>query len=244
MMRLILLAAFFCAAPLSAADITAPKEVPQHSLVRVSSVQEGTGYAWWILATDATGKLVFADVQKYDQDRSLVFTGPPGTYQIMLAVSSDGKLDQGQATVTILGAKPVPPGPTPVPPGPTPPPDPPDPPDPTPSPGPRAVILIRETAETTPALSRLITGLRSGPAADYLKSNGHKLSILDDDAVDSSGQPSAVVKAWLTAIGNMPLPALVVADVTDGKTKVLYTGTLTEAATADTVLNTLKANGG
>lgn len=213
MMRLAILAAFFCAAPLSAADITAPKEeVPQHSLVRVSSVQEGTGYAWWILATDASGKLVFADVQKYDQDRSLVFTGPPGTYQIMLAVSSDGKLDQGQATVTILGAKPVPPGPAPVPPGPTPPPVPPDPPDPI-SPAPIKadgfrVLVLYEVRKPLPGEQNNILG--STEVRAYLGTKcareaggGPSFRMWDDDydAADFAGTstPDALRDAYLEA---------------------------------------------
>lgn len=232
-MRWLSLLALLVSPSLWAADITAPKEVQQHSLVRVSSVQQGTGYAWWILATDASGKLVFADVQKYDQDKSLVFTGPPGTYQIMLAVSVDGKLDQGQATVTILSGKP-----TPIPPGPTPPPDPPDPPpDPTPA-GPRTVLIVHETAETTAEWARTINALRTGPQSQYLKDKQHRLFILDDDSVGSDGRPS--LESWSKVLAGMALPVVMVLD--EQAKVVIHKESVAKDTTADRILGIVKGH--
>jgi hypothetical protein len=229
--RWLSLLALLVSPSLWAADITAPKEVQQHSLVRVSSVQQGTGYAWWILATDASGKLVFADVQKYDQDKSLVFTGPPGTYQIMLAVSVDGKLDQGQATVTILGGRPAP-----IPPGPTPPPDPPEPePDPTPA-GPRTLLIVHETADTTAHWAQTLNRLRTGPQAQYLASKSHRLFVLDDDSVGSDGKPS--LEAWSKHLAGLTLPAVL---ILDSQTRaIVHKQSVPNIATADDVLAILK----
>ena len=51
-------------------------------------------------------------------------------------------------------------------------------------PGPRAITIYRESAETTPRLAATLTDLRSGPEADYLKQHKHQLSIVDDNSAN------------------------------------------------------------
>lgn len=164
----------------------------------------------------------------------------PGRYRL-LAVSAKGDTpsDFAECVVVIGGAPPIPP-PVP-PPEPVPPTPPPVPPDPTPA-GSRSLFIIRETAETTPQLARLVTSLRSGPSADYLKSKGHTLTILDDDAVGSDGKPSRFVEAWRPHFANLALPALI---IYDSKTQaILLKVSIGPTATAAEVITSLKAHGG
>ena len=109
-------------------EIDAPAEAAEYSLVRCKSVTEGKSYLWWIL-----GPNNFADMAKVGDGRECVFTGPPGTYNIMLAITlADGTQDQAQKTIRIAGNTP-PPNPNPNPnPGPGPNPNPPPAPEPLP----------------------------------------------------------------------------------------------------------------
>lgn len=91
-----------------------------------------------------------------------------------------------------------------VPPGPGPGPDPdPDPdPNPEPTPGPKWILIVHETADTTPEIARLIVNLRTGDNAKYITENKHRLWILDDD----------LDPKWAQAVGTTKLPAIVIAD--------------------------------
>jgi hypothetical protein len=67
-------------------------------------------------------------------------------------------------------------------------------------PGPRVVVVLHETAETTPAQSQMFVALRSGSNEAYLKEKGHKLLILDDDAVGADDKPLALVAKLSAAL--------------------------------------------
>lgn len=116
---------------LHAADISVSQTSPPGRLVRASTTAEGTGYAWFVsgLTVLPDGNVIqgFVETQPYNDSKSIVFTGPPGRYAIMLVVATEGGgLDQGQA-LTVIGSPepipPTPPGPDPVPPEPPPTPD-------------------------------------------------------------------------------------------------------------------------
>jgi hypothetical protein len=95
--------------------------------------------------------------------------------------------------------------------------------------GPLRVVIVRESLDDTPAMARLITALRNGPAAEYLTTKGHALDVLDDD------HPS-VVADWTEGV---QLPAVA---VLDGKTQqVLYREPL--PATADELVKWLQGKG-
>lgn len=130
------------------------------------------------------------------------------------------------------------PDPTPIPPGPDPPK--PDPPIPPVVAGPRTIILLRESAEDTPSMGRLINSLQAGKAREYLRSKGHSCFVLDDDAVNSAGQPSELVAKW-KAFLDVPLPAVA---ILDDKQNVLFKISLAEGTTADDVISWLKSKGG
>lgn len=131
------------------------------------------------------------------------------------------------------------PGPGPNPPPPVPPPVPP----PTPVvDGKRALLLVRESADSTPAVGILITSLRNPPHSDYLKSKGHTLHILDDDSVDADGKPSPLIEAWRPHFAGKTLPVLFVIDAATNK--LVYSQELPAATKADDVMKVLKDKGG
>lgn len=122
----------------------------------------------------------------------------------------------------------MPPAPPPPGPGPQPPPG------PTPDPvvtGKRALVIVRESADQSPELGRLITSLRAGTESKYLLEKGHTLDVMDDDELDAQ---------WKAAIGDAKLPVILYVD--QATNKVLHSEA--PPAKASTVIETLRANGG
>ncbi len=124
--------------------------------------------------------------------------------------------------VVVVGvpAPPVPPEPDPAPPTP-----------PTPNPGKRKLVIVRESAQQSPELARVITALRAGAEAKYLKEHGHLLSVYDDDELSAD---------WQALISGVTLPAVFYVDPV---TNVLLDKSPVPAK-ASAVIDTLKANGG
>ena len=114
----------------------------------------------------------------------------------------------------------------------------PPPPPPPVEEGQRRLVIIRETEETTPALARTLTALRTGTVAQYFASKGHTLDIVDDDSVDQSGQPVKWIED-LESLG-VPEPAFFILD--PQTTAVIYKQPL--PATPGEILAAVKANGG
>jgi len=110
------------------------------------------------------------------------------------------------------------------------------------SPGPRGVVILHESADKTPTFARLVTGLRTPPASDYLKEKSHTLDILDDDSEGPDGKPAPSVEAWKAVAGSMPLPVLIIYE--SKSRKILDKQSLAKDATVDTILAALKAKGG
>jgi hypothetical protein len=100
-------------------------------------------------------------------------------------------------------------------------------------PGPRLVVIVRESESDSPAFARMVTNLRNGEAATALETGKHQLDVLDDDS------PTAA--KWLPALQGLQQPAVMVVAPPD---KVLAKQSLPADATAATVLSLLKANGG
>ena len=137
----------------------------------------------------------------------------PGEYRfVLIAAAPDaaGKLSIAIAekTVKLTGPTPQPPpNPNPTPgPGPT----------PTPAPGKKIAWVIRETADQTPEMARMVVAMRTGATQQYLASKGHKLLILDDDGKDETGQVPAAFQKAFEAAKSQPLPALVITDQSTG----------------------------
>lgn len=100
-------------------------------------------------------------------------------------------------------------------------------------PGPRLVVIVRESEGDSPAFARMVTNLRNGEPAKTLEAGQHQLDVLDDD------NPAAA--KWLPALQGLQQPAVLVVRPPD---KVLAKQSLPDSATAQTVLDILKANGG
>lgn len=158
----------------------------------------------------------------------------PGVYTACCVVYNAETKAQEKSTFAIhIGV-----GPPPVPPGP----DPPVPPTPPVVEGKRALLIIRESADSTPNVARMITALRNPPHSSYLKEKGHTLSVLDDDAVDAEGKPSALVEAWRSHFAGMTLPVVFIIDPNGNK--LIHKESLPESAGADAVMGLLKKFGG
>lgn len=160
---------------------------------------------------------------------------PPGEHSLrcdVFRVNWDAKTFdiRRHAAKFRVGPAPPPPSPEPVPP-PTP-----DPPLPV---GKLTAVIVHETEDDSPAAARLFIALRTGTPAKWIRDQGHSLLILDDDAVDATGQPLALVST-LKSLG-VPMPALF---VLDGQDRVLVKQTLAEGTTADNVIELLRRAGG
>lgn len=86
--------------------------------------------------------------------------------------------------------------------------------------GSREIIIVHEASEDTPEFARQIVSLRTGSSAEYLKSNGHTLLVIDQDAIGTDGQPLAKINAWRP----FTLPEMFISDSV-GK-KLLWRGKL------------------
>lgn len=103
--------------------------------------------------------------------------------------------------------------------------------------GARRVVIIRESLDDTPAHARMFITLQSGANAEYIRSKGHAINILDDEQTDENGNPLALVQSLLPL---QPPPALFVLEMSDGRP--LHHEPLPE--TADDVMRVLRENGG
>lgn len=70
--------------------------------------------------------------------------------------------------------------------------------------GPRTVVVLHETEETTPELSQAFISLRTGENAGYMAAKKHKLLILDDDAKGVDGAPVPLIAKLATEGVGLP----------------------------------------
>lgn len=110
--------------------------------------------------------------------------------------------------------------------------------------GARTLRIIRETAESTPAFTRLLVGLRTGSKATYLRDKGHVLMVLDDDATTTDGAPEPDVAEWRQHWQDLTLPALLITETTPTGVRLVHKQSLTTDANADGVIQVLKQYGG
>ena len=110
------------------------------------------------------------------------------------------------------------------------------------APGPRIVLLVRETSDVTPQLANAETLLRDGPAADYLASKKHKLLILSDDMPLPDKAPASVVAGFAKA--KAAIRAVAVCVASDSDKGVLGVEKIAPTATADDILAVVKKYGG
>lgn len=241
----LLLLAILFALPLGAAaqEVKLPSEVqvlPGAWAIVSPEIVSGGKPKWRIdpALTEVRLDLLFPpEIAKQATGR--VFTSvTPGRFRVECwNAKGDVASDIAITWVHVVGTVPTPPVVPPVvvvPPGPEVPPVPPV------VAGPRQVLILRESANDTPAMGRLINSLQAGKGREYLKSKGHSGFVLDVDAKGPDGQVPANVAAWKAAL-NTVLPVLAILDEKGG---VIYKTTLTDDATADNVLDILKGHGG
>lgn len=214
-------------------SIDAPQHVPTVGafIVRVDGLEADAKFSWI-----SAPEVQLADMLERKSGKPILFVSPTqaGDLHLVLAYSdAAGEIHQ-QVAVVRIGS------------GPTPPPDPePDPPGPDPPPvtvGKRTLLIVRETADSTPAMARLVTSLRQPPHATYITSKGHSLAILDDDSVDENGQPTPRLEAWRPHFQGMTLPALFVIDATTNA--IVHKQSIPADTTADSLMAIVKAHGG
>lgn len=99
-------------------------------------------------------------------------------------------------------------------------------------------MVLNETGDKTPELSRLFVSLRGQAVEQYLQSKGHRLDILDDDQVTHEGNPDPLV-VRLKGLG-VAMPSLFVLDLATGE--VIHQQAL--PATPEAVMEVLKSHGG
>lgn len=234
----LILAASCAIAQQPKAVITGPKEADAGDLVILDATQsQGESFAWAIIPPTK----VFLPV---DSGQRCVFaSGQPGTWQFALVAA--GKNANGGASVDVTLWSVTITGPTPIPPGP----DPPGPsPDPTPGPGPsvpgpKELIILRESSEVDPDVATLLLKLRTDPAMQAaLKANNHRLTILDPDQRGSDGNVERVINRLRTTTNAPSLPCLYVVAGSALGGRILAQGPL--PSTVDEVLAILRRVGG
>lgn len=206
-----LMVALLLCSPLAAqvtAKIDGPTETEPGNLVVLSVGDSKADVFKWVLIGAPPSSFA-----PFDGGRSCVFArGIPGEYRFVLiagGAGTDGKLAVAVAekTLVVRGALP-PPNPTPGP-------------GPTPTPGPvtngrKTAVILRETADQTPEMARMVVALRTGPTQSYLSSKGHQLLILDKDSKDENGQTPETLAKVQQATAGKPLPQLVILDQATG----------------------------
>jgi hypothetical protein len=228
-------------------EIDVRPSVPAGGLIvaRAKGEEEAKGFVWLVI--DPAGQMMVDSPYLFRDPRipdTIVISGGEGKYQIMLMTSmKDGTLEQSFASV--IRGKDVPPVVVPPPDVVIPPPPPPD--VVVPATGPRNILVVWESGESTPYISALNTQVRTGAFNTYLKEKGHRLEWLDDDLIDRDGKPAPSVEAWRPFFKDLPLPAVI---ITDPKTRtIIKRESILDPVTkrphsAAALLEMIKASGG
>lgn len=108
---------------------------------------------------------------------------------------------------------------------------------PTPVPsGKRLIVYVHETADATGDVGRLITDIRAGQVAKYIKDKGHPSPVILDDDLQSS-----LLTQLASELSGMTLPALFVLD--DATKAVAYKQSLPKETTPVQFLEAIKKGG-
>ncbi len=194
----------------------------------VGLVRDDTPGGWAVIAPDGEVAAVPFDGDDTKGYLGCYFQGLPGRYTVIKVNGFKIKT----FAVTLGGTTP-----------PTPPDVPPKPPVVIPNPpvpGPRQVLILHESGDDNPAMSRLLVSMASTKGREYLKSKGHAYFNFDVDGKRPDGTPDPNVVAWKAAL-NVPLPAIAILDSSGA---VLFKVSLADGTTTDDVISILRSNGG
>lgn len=112
-----------------------------------------------------------------------------------------------------------------------------------PAAGPRDVVIVFEEDDMPVSFTgQFRTELRDGPAADYLLSKKHRLTIIDDDTEDETGNVSTIVTQALKDANGKAEPIMRIADKASGK--VLIVESLKPSVTSTEAIELIKKHGG
>ena len=107
--------------------------------------------------------------------------------------------------------------------------------------GKRRVVIISEIDDQSAALGALkVATANDSAAAKYFRDHGHIVQFLEEEQLDSAGNPHPFVKQ-LTALG-VGVPAVHILDL--GTNTVISSEKLREDATADNLVELVKRTGG
>lgn len=194
--------------------ISVPQQsAPYDPIVATCDAPEGAQILW-----ESDPATQFETV---DGGRRIFIWAPPGNHELRCDVfsvdweSKQFSVARHRAAFTVGGVEPTP--------------------TPTPPVGKLTAVIVHETEDDTASLSRAFVALRSGPSADWLKSQGHSLAIVDDDSTDVDGQPLKILQP-LKALG-VAMPALFVLDSTN---RVVLQQTLPPDVTASGVISLIQ----
>ena len=104
--------------------------------------------------------------------------------------------------------------------------------------GKKHIVILRESADDTADQARIWNQLRTGDAAEYLASKGHKLDIFDDDSIGPDGQPAKLVTELKPLATSLPF--MFILDASDGRP--LHSQAV--PASASLVMEVIKSHGG
>ena len=111
--------------------------------------------------------------------------------------------------------------------------------------GKRTLYIVRETANIDPDLARVVEDIQGGRTteAQYLSSKGHRVTLVDPDDVDPTGQPTPAVTKLTPALVGLTLPVAIVVDQSSGA--ILSKQSVNaDTVTAAQLVDFVKANGG
>jgi len=146
----------------------------------------------------------------------------PGKYLVFVTVIQGSELSYAEGVVTVVEGEN--PQPDPIPP---------------PIPGERSIVVIYESATRTGREAAVMHGLQN-----WLEKSDHRWRIVDKDLREgATGKTPAWLIPYLEAVTHIPLPALIVAAVSNGRHSSIV-GAEKLPATVEEAINVIKKYGG
>ena len=185
--------------------VVVSEEVDEHNLVVVSTDVEGPRYVWWIVGPRGLEKFKSSKADNSE----VVFTGPPGEYQILLAVIPEqGEPAKSNAVMSIVEGD-VPPDPDP-----DPEPDPPIPPD-----SKWQVVIVYESNDLDNYPTEQVVIIKSLTLRKQLAEAGHILlpgGIMDRNSVNRNNKVPEALRPFYNACKGDKFPRICISPMDGG----------------------------
>jgi len=191
--------------------VVVPEEVAEHNLVVVSTDVEGPRYVWWIVGPRGLEEFKSSNANNSE----VVFTGPPGEYQILLAVIPEqGEPAKSNAVMSIVKGN--------APPDPDPDPDPDPEPEPDPDPTPNQkwqVVIIYEANDLDNYPAGQVAIIKSLALRKQLAEAGHTLlpgGIMDLNSVNRNNKVPVVLQPFYNVCKGDKFPRICISPMDGG----------------------------